>query len=124
MYVIKKDGTKEEFNVDKIIAAVNKSASRIMYRFTEKEISFICEYAKEKAKERSEDGITIPEMKEAIVRHIAEVRQQKQAAGVTSTGPQGRGSAGEDRGGRKMRNVILAQMREEYRAVAARYLPA
>ena len=54
MYVIKKDGTKEEFNVDKIIAAVNKSASRIMYRFTEKEISFICEYAKEKAKERSE----------------------------------------------------------------------
>ena len=25
MYVIKKDGTKEEFNVDKIIAAVNKS---------------------------------------------------------------------------------------------------
>ena len=66
----------------------------------------------------------IPEMKEAIVRHIAEVRQQKQAAGVTSTGPQGRGSAGEDRGGRKMRNVILALMREEYRAVAARYLPA
>ncbi|MEG9299198.1 hypothetical protein V6S18_00565 [Klebsiella pneumoniae] len=43
---------------------------------------------------------------------------------MTSTGPQGRGSAGEDRGGRKMRNVILAQMREEYRAVAARYLPA
>ena len=26
MYVIKKDGTREEFNVDKIIAAVNKSA--------------------------------------------------------------------------------------------------
>ena len=25
MYVIKKDGTREEFNVDKIIAAVNKS---------------------------------------------------------------------------------------------------
>ena len=41
MYVIKKDGTKEEFNVDKIIAAVNKSASRIMYRFTENEIAFI-----------------------------------------------------------------------------------
>ena len=60
MYVIKKDGTKEEFNVDKIIAAVNKSASRIMYRFTENEIAFICEYAKEKAKERSKDGITIP----------------------------------------------------------------
>lgn len=66
----------------------------------------------------------IPEMKGTIVRHIAEVRQQKQAAGVTATGPQGRGIAGEARGGRKMRNVILAQMREEYRAVAARYQPA
>ena len=54
MYVIKKDGTKEEFNVHKIIAAVNKSASRIMYRFTENEIAFICEYAKEKAKERQQ----------------------------------------------------------------------
>ena len=33
MYVIKKDGTREEFNVDKIIAAVNKSAARILYEF-------------------------------------------------------------------------------------------
>ena len=29
MYVIKKDGTNEEFNVQKIIVAVNKSAARI-----------------------------------------------------------------------------------------------
>ena len=34
MYVIKKDGTREEFNVDKIIAAVNKSAARILYEFS------------------------------------------------------------------------------------------
>ena len=31
MYVIKKDGTREEFNVDKIIAAVYISAARILY---------------------------------------------------------------------------------------------
>lgn len=31
MYVIKKDGTREDFNVEKIIAAVNKSAARILY---------------------------------------------------------------------------------------------
>ena len=56
----------------------------------------------------------ILEMKEAIVRHIAEVRQQKQAAGVTSTGPQGRGAQAKIAAAEKMRNVILAQMREEY----------
>ena len=37
IYVIKKDGTKEEFDVQKIVRAVNKSAERIMYSFTEKE---------------------------------------------------------------------------------------
>ena len=45
IYVIKKDGTKEEFDVQKIVRAVNKSAERIMYSFTEKEIGFLCRYA-------------------------------------------------------------------------------
>ena len=45
MYVIKKDGTREEFNVDKIIAAVNKSAARISYEFSTDEIAFICQFA-------------------------------------------------------------------------------
>lgn len=67
---------------------------------------------------------TIPEMKDAIVRHIGDVRQQKQTSGIQATGPQGRGLSGEERGGRKARNVILKQMREEYQAVAARYQPA
>lgn len=65
----------------------------------------------------------IPAMKETIVRHIAEVRRQKQDAGIQATGPQGRGVSGEERGGRKMRGVILSQMREEYQQVAARYQP-
>ncbi len=33
LYVIKKDGTREEFNPQKIVAAVNKSAERILYTF-------------------------------------------------------------------------------------------
>ncbi|VUS57900.1 Malonyl-S-ACP:biotin-protein carboxyltransferase MADD [Klebsiella spallanzanii] len=66
---------------------------------------------------------TIPAMKETVVRHIAEVRRQKQDAGIQATGPQGRGLSGEERGGRKMRGVILAQMHDEYQQVAARYQP-
>ena len=30
LYVVKKDGTREIFNVEKIINAVNKSAARIL----------------------------------------------------------------------------------------------
>ena len=62
MYVIKKDGTKEEFHVDKIIAAVNKSAGRIMYQFTEEEIGFICQFARERADSLNKEEITIQDM--------------------------------------------------------------
>ena len=40
--VIKKDGTKEEYNVQKVVNAVKKSAARMMITFTEEEISRIC----------------------------------------------------------------------------------
>ena len=42
--VIKKDGTKEEFNVQKVLAAVNKSANRAMITFSKAESKFICEF--------------------------------------------------------------------------------
>lgn len=64
---------------------------------------------------------TTAEMKETIVRHIKEVRDHKGDAGIMATGPQGRGVSGDLRGGRKVRSVILAQMRQEYQAVAGRY---
>ena len=60
MYVIKKDGTREEFNVDKIIAAVNKSAARILYEFSTDEIAFICQFAYDRAESLKKDGITNP----------------------------------------------------------------
>ena len=62
MYVIKKDGTKENFNVQKVITAVNKSAARIMYHFTEEEVAFICRFAQERAQSLQKEDITIEEM--------------------------------------------------------------
>ena len=37
IYVIKKDGTREEFDPQKIVKAVNKSAARILYTFSDEE---------------------------------------------------------------------------------------
>lgn len=62
MYVIKKDGTKEDFNIQKIVRAVNKSASRIMYNFKKDEIDFLCEYAEEKAHSLNKEEISIQDM--------------------------------------------------------------
>lgn len=62
MQVLKKDGTRENFNVQKIIHAVNKSASRAMHTFSQEEIDFICRYAQEKALSLKKELISIPEM--------------------------------------------------------------
>ena len=62
MYVIRKDGTREEFNVEKIVVAVNKSAARALYKFKPEEIKELCEYATRRAQEMGKEGITIQEM--------------------------------------------------------------
>lgn len=42
MRVIKKDGTYEDYDENKIIVAVNKAAKRVMVNLTDKDFSFIC----------------------------------------------------------------------------------
>ena len=49
MYIIKKDGTKElRSNVQKVVAAVNKSAERALDTFKPEELDFICRFVTEK----------------------------------------------------------------------------
>ena len=62
IYVIKKDGTREKFNVEKIINAVNKSANRILYTFTEDEKRRICDFAFSKAESLDKENIDIQDM--------------------------------------------------------------
>lgn len=62
IYIIKKDGTREPFNANKIVRAVNKSAGRILYTFTEEEIEFICKYATERAHRLGKQEIPIQDM--------------------------------------------------------------
>ena len=58
--VIKKDGGKEDFNVQKVIDAVGKSAYRALTKFTEEEKRHICDYVVEKVNELDESAIPIP----------------------------------------------------------------
>ncbi len=62
MYVIKKDNTKEKFNVQKVIVAVNKSAYRALVKFTEDDLNFICDFVEKKAASLGKEGIHISEM--------------------------------------------------------------
>ncbi|MGN0015062.1 MAG: ATP cone domain-containing protein, partial [Candidatus Gastranaerophilaceae bacterium] len=40
--IIKKDGTKEDYDIQKVVAAVKKSAARMLVDFTDKELETIC----------------------------------------------------------------------------------
>ena len=44
VFVIKKDGTREEFDNKKIINAVKKSATRMLVNFSEEELKEICDF--------------------------------------------------------------------------------
>lgn len=66
IYVIKKDGTREEFNVQKVVVAVNKSAYRALVKFTNKELDFICEFVEEKVKSMGKNEVKIAEMHNVV----------------------------------------------------------
>ncbi len=65
--VIKKDGTKEEFNVQKVVVAVNKSAYRALVKFTDEELKFICQFVEEKV-----ESMGLTEVKIAQMHNIVE----------------------------------------------------
>ncbi|KMZ55366.1 anaerobic ribonucleoside-triphosphate reductase [Dorea sp. D27] len=64
--VVKKDGTKEEFNVQKVVVAVNKSAYRALVKFTEEELGFICSFVEEKVDARNVAEVPIAEMHNVV----------------------------------------------------------
>ena len=61
-FVIKKDGTKEAFDVTKVTKAVNKSAYRAMVEFTESDLNFISGFVEAKVRSRTTKEVPIAEM--------------------------------------------------------------
>ena len=60
--VVKKDNTLEDFDVQKVVNAVNKSAARVMYNFTPEELNFICKFVTDKAISTEKEEISIAQM--------------------------------------------------------------
>lgn len=72
--VIKKDGSMEEFNVQKVVEAVGKSAYRALTKFTETEKQHICKYVVEKVDELEAEEIFIPIMHNIVESALEEVK--------------------------------------------------
>ncbi len=72
--VIKKDGSVEAFNVQKVINAVGKSAYRALTKFTEQEKCDICQYVIDKVNELDADEVPIPIMHNIVESALEQVK--------------------------------------------------
>ncbi|MBQ8847763.1 MAG: anaerobic ribonucleoside-triphosphate reductase [Candidatus Gastranaerophilales bacterium] len=60
--IIKKDGTKEKYNIEKVVDAIKKSATRMLVDFTEKEIKDICNFVNKSVLDMNTDNVQIAQM--------------------------------------------------------------
>ena len=60
--IIKKDGTREEFNIQKVVNAVTKSAARMLVTFSDEEMKALCEFVTNEVAMRGKKEIDILEI--------------------------------------------------------------
>ena len=60
--IIKKDGTKEKYNIEKVVEAIKKSATRMLVEFSEKEIKDICTFVNKSVLDMNKDDVEIAQM--------------------------------------------------------------
>ena len=76
MYVIKKDGTHEAWNIQKVVTAINKSAYRALVKFTDEELEYICKYVEDAAQALGKEGIAISEMHNIVEGALEKVKPE------------------------------------------------
>ena len=74
VWMVKKDGTREAFNVQKVINAVGKSAYRALTKFTEEEKEYICKNVIDRVNELDGNEIPIPVMHNIVESALEEVK--------------------------------------------------
>ena len=74
IFVIKKDGSKESFNVTKVINAVSKSAYRALTKFSEEENEEICKFVINRINSMDTNEIPIPVMHNIVESALEDVK--------------------------------------------------
>lgn len=72
--VIKKDGTKEPFNAQKVIVAIQKSAYRALTKFTDEEKQYICQTVVDRVNEMGEKQIPIQIMHNIVESALEDIK--------------------------------------------------
>ena len=76
LYVVKKDGTKEKFDLQKVVNAVKKSARRVLIDFTEEQLNNICSIVEKEVKNSGHNEIQIQEMHNIVEEALENVNSK------------------------------------------------
>ncbi len=74
--VIKKDHTREAFNIQKVVIAVNKSANRVLYTFTDDELKAICDHVESYIRDHHMTEIQIWQMHNIVESALESVQPE------------------------------------------------
>jgi len=74
--VIKKDGTLEDFDIKKVVSAINKSAYRALVEFSEDEINSICAYVNKRVSDLNIDRVSVPFMHNIVESALEQVKPE------------------------------------------------
>ena len=74
--VIKKDGTLEDFNIQKVVNAIKKSAYRALVEFTDAEIKSICNYVNKRVSDLNIDRVSVPFMHNIVESALEQVKPE------------------------------------------------
>ena len=64
--IIKKDGTREKYNIEKVVEAIRKSATRMLVTFSDTEIKNICAFVNKSVIEMNQDEVEIIQMHNVV----------------------------------------------------------
>ena len=71
--IIKKDGTCEKYNVQKVVTAIKKSAARVLIELNSDEIEKICTYVNKNVVQLNKDSINILEIHNIVESALEEI---------------------------------------------------
>ena len=71
--IVKKDGTKEKYNVQKVVNAVKKSAARMLIEFSEDETDKICDFVNKNVVQMKKNEIGILEIHNIVESVLEEI---------------------------------------------------
>lgn len=74
--VIKKDHTREAFNIQKVVTAVNNSANRVLYTFTDDELKSICDHVEGYIRDHAMTDVQIWQMHNIVESALEAVRPE------------------------------------------------